>query len=42
MQNVGGGFGSKFSADNWGVMCANLSKASGGRPVKMISTAIWS
>jgi xanthine dehydrogenase YagR molybdenum-binding subunit len=35
MQNVGGGFGSKFSADNWGVMCARLSKASGGRPVKM-------
>jgi len=36
MQYVGGGFGSKFSADHWGVMCANLSKNSGGRPVKMM------
>jgi xanthine dehydrogenase YagR molybdenum-binding subunit len=34
-QYIGGAFGSKFSADRWGVVCANLSKASGGRPVKM-------
>jgi len=35
MQYVGGGFGSKFGADRWGVECAQLSKASGGRPVKL-------
>jgi xanthine dehydrogenase YagR molybdenum-binding subunit len=35
MQFVGGGFGSKFSADRWGLECAHLSKASGGRPVKL-------
>ncbi len=35
MQYIGGGFGSKFSADRWGVVCANLSKMSGGKPVKM-------
>ena len=35
MQYIGGGFGSKFSADRWGVVCANLSKASGGKPVKL-------
>jgi xanthine dehydrogenase YagR molybdenum-binding subunit len=34
-QYIGGGFGSKFAADRWGVVCANLSKASGGKPVKM-------
>ena len=34
MQYIGGGFGSKFSADLWGVEAARLSKASGGRPVK--------
>ncbi|MCS6953909.1 MAG: xanthine dehydrogenase family protein molybdopterin-binding subunit [Bryobacterales bacterium] len=33
--HVGGGFGSKFSADRWGVVAAKLSKASGGRPVKL-------
>src|SRR5271165_4256937 len=32
MQYIGGGFGSKFSADRWGMVCANLSKASGGKP----------
>ena len=32
--NIGGGFGSKFQADVWGVEGARLSKASGGRPVK--------
>lgn len=35
MDHVGGGFGSKFPADKWGTECANLSKASGGRPVKL-------
>ena len=35
MQYIGGGFGSKFSADRWGVVCANLSKSSGGKPVKL-------
>ena len=35
MQYVGGGFGSKFSADLWGVEAARLSKASNGRPVKL-------
>lgn len=35
MQYVGGGFGSKFGSDSWGRICANLSKASGGKPVKL-------
>jgi xanthine dehydrogenase YagR molybdenum-binding subunit len=35
MQYIGGGFGSKFSADRWGMVCANLSKDSGGKPVKL-------
>ena len=33
-QNVGGGFGSKFSADRWDINTANLSKKAGGKPVK--------
>jgi xanthine dehydrogenase YagR molybdenum-binding subunit len=33
-QNVGGGFGSKFSADRWDVNTATLSKKAGGKPVK--------
>ncbi len=32
---MGGGFGSKFNADIWGVTAAQLSKMTGGRPVKM-------
>jgi len=32
---MGGGFGSKFSADAWGVACAQLAKKA-GRPVKMM------
>jgi len=32
---MGGGFGSKFGADIWGRMAAQLSKKAGGRPVKM-------
>src|SRR5215470_12793417 len=35
MDHIGGGFGSKFAADSWGVVCAKLSKASGGKPVKL-------
>jgi xanthine dehydrogenase YagR molybdenum-binding subunit len=33
-ENVGGGFGSKFSVDRWDVNTANLSKKAGGKPVK--------
>ncbi len=32
---MGGGFGSKFSADTWGLACALLAKKA-GRPVKML------
>ena len=32
---MGGGFGSKFQADTWGIACAMLSKKA-GRPVKMM------
>jgi xanthine dehydrogenase YagR molybdenum-binding subunit len=35
MDHIGGGFGSKFSSDKWGLESARLSKAAGGRPVKM-------
>ncbi|MDQ6676357.1 MAG: xanthine dehydrogenase family protein molybdopterin-binding subunit [Acidobacteriota bacterium] len=34
MDNIGGGFGSKFSPDRWGAEGAKLSQASGGKPVK--------
>ncbi len=34
MDYIGGGFGSKFSADRWGVEGAHVSRASGGKPVK--------
>jgi xanthine dehydrogenase YagR molybdenum-binding subunit len=34
-QYMGGGFGSKFAADTWGIACAQLSKKT-GRPVKMM------
>lgn len=33
--HMGVGYGSKFSCDRWGVFCALLSKASGGRAVKL-------
>jgi xanthine dehydrogenase YagR molybdenum-binding subunit len=33
-QNVGGGFGSKFSVDRWDVTTARLSKKASGKPVK--------
>lgn len=35
MDYMGGGFGSKFPSDRWGSEGAQLSKASGGRPVKL-------
>jgi xanthine dehydrogenase YagR molybdenum-binding subunit len=35
-QHVGGGFGSKFSPDRWGVAAAQLSKKAGGAPVKIM------
>jgi xanthine dehydrogenase YagR molybdenum-binding subunit len=35
-QYIGGGFGSKFAADRWGIMAAQLSKKAGGKPVKIM------
>lgn len=35
MQYVGGGFGSKFAADRWGIACAQLAKKA-GKPVKLM------
>ena len=35
MDNMGGGFGSKFQSDRWGSEAAKLSKAAGGRPVRL-------
>ncbi len=35
MDYMGGGFGSKFAPDRWGVECAKLSQESGGKPVKL-------
>ena len=32
---IGGGFGSKFAADEWGVACAQLAKKA-GRPVRLM------
>lgn len=32
---IGGGFGSKFAADEWGVVCARIAKET-GRPVKLM------
>ncbi len=32
---IGGGFGSKFAADQWGVACAQLSKKA-GKPVRLM------
>ena len=34
-QNIGGGFGSKFSADRWGIENARLAKIA-GKPVKLL------
>lgn len=33
--HMGGGFGSKFAIDSWGIACAKLSKKT-GRPVKLM------
>ncbi|MCL4795061.1 MAG: xanthine dehydrogenase family protein molybdopterin-binding subunit [Bryobacteraceae bacterium] len=33
--HIGGGFGSKFQIDRWGLASAQLSKMNGGRPVKV-------
>ena len=35
MDHIGGGFGSKFGADSWGLEGAHLSKQAGGKPVKI-------
>src|SRR3984885_9304764 len=34
--HVGGGYGSKFAPDRWGIATAKLSKKSGGRPVRAL------
>jgi xanthine dehydrogenase YagR molybdenum-binding subunit len=34
--HIGGGFGSKFSADRWTIVAAQLSQMAGGAPVKMM------
>ena len=35
-EHIGGGFGSKFGPDRWGIVCALLSKKAGGAPVKLM------
>lgn len=35
MDHVGGGFGSKFAPDRWGIETAAISKLAGGKPVKI-------
>jgi xanthine dehydrogenase YagR molybdenum-binding subunit len=39
-QYIGGGFGSKFSADRWGIECAELARET-GRPVKLMLERQW-
>ena len=34
--NMGGGFGSKFSADRWDITAAKLSRKAGGKPVRIM------
>ncbi len=34
--NIGGGFGSKFGADRWGIYTAQVSKKAGGKPVRVM------
>jgi xanthine dehydrogenase YagR molybdenum-binding subunit len=36
MDHVGGGFGSKFSPDRWGVVNAELSRKAGGKPIRLM------
>jgi xanthine dehydrogenase YagR molybdenum-binding subunit len=35
-ENVGGGFGSKFAPDRWGIFTAQISKKAGGKPVRIM------
>lgn len=35
-QYIGGGFGSKFSPDRWGIAAVQLSKSAGGKAVKIM------
>ena len=35
-EHIGGGFGSKFSPDRWGIVTAQLSKKAGGKPVRIM------
>jgi len=35
-QYIGGGFGSKFSPDRWGIAAVQLSRSAGGKPVKIM------
>jgi len=34
--HIGGGFGSKFGADRWGIHTAQVSKKAGGKPVRVM------
>jgi xanthine dehydrogenase YagR molybdenum-binding subunit len=34
--HIGGGFGSKFSPDRWGVFTAEVSRKAGGKPVRIM------
>lgn len=34
--NIGGGFGSKFSPDRWGIFTAKISKKADGKPVRVM------
>src|SRR5262245_40120698 len=36
MEHLGGGFGSKFPVDRWGLEAARASKMAGGKPVKVM------
>jgi len=35
-EHIGGGFGSKFGADRWGIYTAQVSKKAGGKPVRVM------
>jgi xanthine dehydrogenase YagR molybdenum-binding subunit len=35
-ENIGGGFGSKFAPDRWGIFTAQISKKAGGKPVRIM------
>ena len=34
--HIGGGFGSKFGPDRWGIATAEISKKAGGKPVRIM------